>query len=46
MRKKEQRIEDDEDVVKRLYAPCLGSHTSKDEAAHGQRPAGGKPLGP
>lgn len=36
----------DEDVVKRIYGSCLEFSHLEDEAAHGQRPAGGKALGP
>lgn len=35
--------EDDEDVVKRLYAPCLGSHTSKTKRRTVKGPRGVSP---
>lgn len=34
---------DDEDVVKRLYAPCLGSHTSKTKRRTVKGPRGVSP---
>ena len=32
--------------IKRIYGSCLKFSHLEDEAAHGQRPAGGKALGP